>query len=312
MPIINTAGFALYTDPACKAAFNQEQSLSDAGAAIKQLYDEQETKELEYKYFQEVGFGMPGQVNDGQPPIFDTIYSGHDKTLVQANYGLGFKITEKMQIFARLGQIKDLTKGLAQRMKDNDGYLCTRPINLGTLNAGAGGITYGDGQPLFSASHPRLSASLGEAWSNLGTAATLDTTTFRAMRLALFNQISDRGFKLWQMPTFLIISMNLVDKAEALLLSPQDPGSNNNDMSNIFKSNVFGKIIPLVDRWLTSTTGYTMAVSKEDCGLFRMIGKKADLVTSVQNSARVIEKTSTAFSAEGVKSPRGLYHSVGA
>ncbi|MWM77336.1 hypothetical protein, partial [Escherichia coli] len=100
------------------------------------------------------------------------------KTVQTTKYGLGYEITDELLRYDLYGVAKKLPEMLADSMRYFQDQLALDVFIRGNTTA----RTSADGQPLFSQSH--VNEFTGNLQSNLGTAATLSSTTLAAALLA--------------------------------------------------------------------------------------------------------------------------------
>jgi phage major head subunit gpT-like protein len=99
-------------------------------------------------------------------------------------------------------------------------------------NAFAAGVTWSDGKPLCSATHPVGPSAGGNTYSNRGTSA-LTKTSLKTTRVSMMQFKDDKGNLIGVVPRELWVPPELMDRAEEFAQSPQDPESGNNAKNTV-------------------------------------------------------------------------------
>lgn len=88
-----------------------------------------------------------------------------------------------------------------------------------------------DGQPFFSASHPIIVGS--STYANYGVSRTLTSANLTAAKVEMMqtSAVDDRGNRIMNMPTAIIVPPSMEATARVLLNSMNLPGSANNDVN---------------------------------------------------------------------------------
>ena len=214
--------------PGLNALFGLEYSRY--GEEHKEIF---ETESSERSFEEETklaGFGAAPVKNEGSAIAYD---NGQEVWTARYNHetiALGFSLTEEAiedNLYDSLSA--RYTKALARAMSYTKQTKGAAVLNNGFTAAFAGG----DGQPLFSASHPLAN---GETNSNIpGTAADLNETSLEAAVIQIAAWTDERGLLIAAKPRKLILPPSLMFVAKRLLDTPNRVGTADNDI-NALKS----------------------------------------------------------------------------
>lgn len=173
------------------------------------------------------------------------------------NYSRVFKITQ--QALDDNLYKKDI--GLSDMSLLRDAFLRTKEFNAANVFnlAQSSTLTYGDGQPMISATHP---SEIGAARSNLGAIATLTEAAVEASYIAIERSKSLEGNVMPLRATKLLIAPENRYNAERIFKSQNRVGTGNNDM-NAFRDSVEVVVNP----FFTFTNGYVFLTNHTDDAL---------------------------------------------
>lgn len=201
------------------------------------------------------GFGAAQIKSEGAAFAYDEAMEAWTSRYDHKTVALGFKISQEliednlyMQTSAKYA------RALARSMQH------TREIyGAAVLNNGFGTFLIGDGQPLFSASHP-LSGG-GVASNLLGTPADISEQAIEDLLVQIRKTKDDRGIPVALKPTDVIIPPDLEFVTCRLLDSVLRTNTADNDVNAINKKGIFGRDPVIVTR-LTDTNAWFI---KTDC-----------------------------------------------
>lgn len=193
-------------------------------------------------------------------------YDSHNQEYVvrytHDTWGLGYMVTME-EMMDNLYQSRSFkrAKMLAFSMNQTKEINCANVLNYGTSSTHLGG----DGQPLFSTSHPTASgvmSNMNSTSADLSEAALEDGI----VSIALFR--NSRGLIFKALPRKLIVHPNNMFNAERILKSPLQNDSGNNAI-NALKS--MGMLTEgyTVNHFLTSTSHWSIQTNVPD-GLILM------------------------------------------
>lgn len=192
------------------------------------------------------GFALPFETSEGEPITYDQVYQGYDVTYRHKKYTLGFKVTREA--------IEDDLYRIVSRRPAEMGRAMRRGAEVQARNVLVNGFSTsylgGDGKPLFSTSHPRPDG--GTAQSNASsTGITLTEENLETGRLAVMDQLDDRGQIIGVNPDVLLVPQELEKTAHLIVDSTMRSGTADND-ANFYK----GKFSVKMWKYLTSSTAW--------------------------------------------------------
>jgi hypothetical protein len=212
--------------PGLNALFGLEYSRY--GEEHKEIF---ETESSERSFEEETklaGFSAAPVKNEGSAIQYD---NGQEVWTARYNHetiALGFALTEEAiedNLYDSLSA--RYTKALARGMSYTKQTKGAAVLNNGFTAAFAGG----DGQPLFSASHPLAN---GELNSNIpSTPADLNETSLEAAVIQIAAWTDERGLLIAAKPRKLILPPSLMFVAKRLLDTPNRVGTADNDINAI-------------------------------------------------------------------------------
>lgn len=215
--------------PGLNALFGLEYSRY--GEEHKEIFDT-ETSERSFEEETKLsGFGAAPIKNEGSAIAYDTAQEAWTARYNHETIAYGFSLTEEAiedNLYDSLSS--RYTKALARSMAYTKQTKAAAVLNNGFDTDFPGG----DGQPLFSASHPLIS---GGTNSNIpGTAADLNETSLEAAVIQIAAWTDERGLLIAAKPKKLIIPPSLMFVATRLLETQLRVGTADNDI-NALKSN---------------------------------------------------------------------------
>ena len=200
------------------------------GEEHKEIF-ETETSERSFEEETKLsGFSAAPVKSEGSAIAYDNAQEAWTARYQHETIALGFSITEEAvedNLYDSLSA--RYTKGLARAMA------YTKQVKAATIlnNAFAGGLTYGDGVVLCSASHPLVS---GGTNSNTGGAADLNETSLEAAVIQIAGWTDERGLLIAAKPVKLVLPPALMFVGTRLLETELRVSTNNNDI-NALKNN---------------------------------------------------------------------------
>jgi hypothetical protein len=274
------------------------------GEEHKEIY---ETETSERSFEEEVklsGFSAAPVKNEGSAIAYDNAQEAFTARYTHVTIAQGFSLTEEAiedNLYDSLSG--RYTKALARSMA------YTKQVRAASvLNTGFTAATGGDGQPLFSASHPLVS---GGTNSNIpATPADLNETSLEAAVIQISLWTDERGLLIASKPRKLIVPPALQFVATRLLETELRVGTNDNDI-NAIKNN--GSIPEgyTINHYLTDTNAWFLCTDVPN-------GMKHFVRTPLQNSmdgdfdtGNVRYKARERYSF-GFSDPLGMFGSAGA
>ena len=274
------------------------------GEEHKEIY---ETETSERSFEEEVklsGFSAAPVKNEGSAIAYDNAQEAFTARYTHVTIAQGFSLTEEAiedNLYDSLSG--RYTKALARSMA------YTKQVRAASvLNTGFTASSGGDGQPLFSASHPLVS---GGTNSNIPTTpADLNETSLEAAVIQISLWTDERGLLIASKPRKLIVPPALQFVATRLLETELRVGTADNDI-NAIKNN--GSIPEgyTINHYLTDTNAWFLTTDVPN-------GMKHFVRTPLQNSmdgdfdtGNVRYKARERYSF-GFSDPLGMFGSAGA
>ncbi len=288
--------------PGLNALFGLEYK--SYGEEHKEIYDT-ETSERSFEEETKLsGFSAAPVKAEGAAIAYDNAQEAWTARYNHETIALGFSITEEAvedNLYDSLS--KRYTKALARAMAYTKQVKAASVLNNGFSSS----YTGGDGQPLFSASHPLVS---GGTNSNRLTASDLNETSLEAAVIQIAGWTDERGLLIAAKPNKLIVPPALMFTAKRLLDTELRVATADNDI-NALKA--MGSIPGgyTVNHYLTDTNAWFLTTDVPN-------GMKHFVRTPLQNSmdgdfdtGNVRYKSRERYSF-GWSDPLGMFGSPGA
>jgi len=275
------------------------------GEEHKEIY-ETETSERSFEEETKLsGFSAAPVKNEGSAIAYDNGQEAWTARYTHETIAMGFSITEEAiedNLYDSLSS--RYTKALARAMSYTKQVKAAAVLN----NGWASTVTYGDGQPLFSTSHPLVSGGVNS--NTPSTQADLNETSLENAVIQIAAWTDERGLLIAAKPRKLIVPSNLQFVATRLLETELRVGTNNNDI-NALKNN--GSIPEgyTINHWLTDTNGWFLTTDVPN-GLKHFV--RTPMQTGMDgdfDTGNVRYKARERYSF-GVSDPLGIFGSQGA
>jgi hypothetical protein len=271
----------------------------------KEIY-ETETSERSFEEETKLsGFGAAPVKKEGEAIAYDNAQEAWTARFNHETVAMGFSITEEAMEDNLYDSLSSrYTKALARAMAYTKQVKAASILNNG-FNAA---VTYGDGQPLFSDSHPLVSG--GTNSNRPATAADLNETSLEAAVIQIAAWTDERGLLIAAKPRKLVLPPQLQFVATRLLKTELRVGTADNDI-NALKTN---GVIPggyTVNHWLTDPNAWFICTDvpnglKHFTRVAMSTGMDTDFETG-NNRYKARERYSF-----GVSDPLGMFGSPGA
>ena len=291
--------------PGLNALFGLEQA--KYREEHKEIY-ETETSERSFEEETKLsGFGQAPVKTEGAAVSYDNAQEAFTARYTHETVAMGFAITEEASednLYDSLGA--RYTKALARAMAYTKQVKSATVLNKGFT--GTGNPTYGDGQVLFSTSHPLVSG--GTNSNRPSTGADLNETSLEDAVIQIAAWTDERGLLIAAKPKKLIIPPALMFVATRILDSELRVATADNDI-NAIKNN---GTIPegyTVNHYLTDTNAFFLTTDVPN-GLKHFV--RAPMATSMDgdfDTGNVRYKARERYSF-GVSDPLGMFGSPGA
>ena len=291
--------------PGLNALFGLEYA--KYGEEHKEIY-ETETSERSFEEETKLsGFGQAPVKTEGAAVEYDNAQEAFTARYTHETVAMGFAITEEASednLYDSLGA--RYTKALARAMAYTKQVKSATVLNKGFT--GTGNPTYGDGQVLFSTSHPLVSG--GTNSNRPSTGADLNETSLEDAVIQIAAWTDERGLLIAAKPRKLIIPPALMFVATRILDSELRVATADNDI-NAIKNN---GTIPegyTVNHYLTDTNAFFLTTDVPN-GLKHFV--RTPMATSMDgdfDTGNVRYKARERYSF-GVSDPLGMFGSPGA
>lgn len=175
------------------------------------------------------GFGLLQQTSEGASIDYEDPVQMYDTTFVHLKYTKGFKVSEELveddQYNVIKGKPAQLGRAARRTAENSAANVLNRAFNTS--------YTGGDAVPLCSTVHPRSDG--GSSQSNASaTGITLTESNLETARIAIRQQLDDKGQRIQVMPNKLVVPVDLEKDANIIVGSTLRPGTADNDM-NIYR-----------------------------------------------------------------------------
>ena len=275
------------------------------GEEHKEIY-ETETSERSFEEETKLsGFSAAPVKNEGSAIAYDNAQEAWTARYTHETIAMGFSITEEAiedNLYDSLSS--RYTKALARAMAYTKQVKAAAVLN----NGWAATVTYGDGQPLFSTSHPLVSGGVNS--NTPATQADLNETSLENAVIQIAAWTDERSLLIAARPRKLIVPPNLQFVATRRLETELRVGTNNNDI-NAIKNN--GSIPEgyTINHFLTDTNGWFLTTDVPN-GLKHFV--RTPMQTGMDgdfDTGNVRYKARERYSF-GVSDPLGIFGSQGA
>ena len=244
MPI-NRASISKELLPGLNAVFGMEYGeVNDEHLPLYEIENSDRSFEEEVLF---TGFGAAPTKNEGAAVVYDDAGESFTARYTNETIALAFAITEEAMednLYDTFAKLR--AKGLARAMAHTKQVKAAKLYNEGFTTA------QGDGQPLFSASHPTVQDG---NQSNIGTAAAISEASLESAVIAIQKFKDDRGILIGSSAVSLHIPVDLMFTADVLLNTPGIVGSADNDINSVRNLGVFPSGY-FTNRRFTDTNGY--------------------------------------------------------
>jgi hypothetical protein len=173
------------------------------------------------------GFANAAVKPEGQGVTFDDAQETFTARYTNETIALAFAITEEAiedNLYDRLAS--RYTKALARSMANTKQVKAAAVIN----NGYAAGFAGGDGQPLFSTTHPTMAGTFS---NRLTTASQLNETSLEAALIQIAAMTDERGLLIAAQGMKLVIPPALQFVADRLMSSQGRTGTADNDINAV-------------------------------------------------------------------------------
>jgi hypothetical protein len=238
--------------PGLNALFGMEYARYEMEHA--EIYTEH-SSERSFEEDQKVtGFATAPQKQEGAATFFDTAQEGYTTRYTMLTYSMGFALTQEAfedNLYDSLSAryVREMARSMANTMQIN----AANVINNGFTALASGGYGVGDGQPLFSASHPLVA---GPTLSNISsTAVDLNETAVEAATIQIAKWTDDRGKLINARVRKMVVPVDNQYTALKVLETQLEVGTANNTINAVRTSAAVPEGFT-VNHYLTDSVGW--------------------------------------------------------
>lgn len=196
------------------------------GEEHKEIFETNTSRRAFEEDVKQSGFGAAPTKQEGSAIAYDNAQEVWTARYTHETIAMGFAITEEAFEDNLYGSLSTrYTKSLARGMAYTKQVKAAAILNEGFNIA----IKYGDGQPLFSDSHPTVSGGVNS--NVLATPADLNETSLEALFIQIASWTDERGLLIAARPQKLVIPPALTFVAAVLLKTANRPGTADNDIN---------------------------------------------------------------------------------
>ncbi|HWU93412.1 MAG TPA: hypothetical protein VN106_09235 [Sphingomicrobium sp.] len=200
------------------------------------IFDVRKSNKAYEKVLEATGFGYAAVKAEGQSIMYDSSGQGPTTTFTHVTYGLGYMITREAE---EDNQYQEVAEANAQALPFS--MLITKEtVHANVLNRGFNSsYAGGDGQPLFSASHPTANGTQ----SNLLTAADLSEAAIEDAVTSITLASNSAGLPIAVKPVRIIVSPHDLFNVTRILRSDSRVGTADNDLNAIKTLGVIPEVV---------------------------------------------------------------------
>lgn len=228
--------------------FNQiyNDAYKENDRVFTQIFRIQDSRKQDERDSAVTGFGYLTKKLENAPIDYEDPLEMYHVVYVHFTWAKGFKVSKEMfddDQYNIMNSKPDQLGRAARRTEENQAAAVFN-------NAFSTSALGGDAKPLASTVHPRSDG--GSSQSNASaTGIILSEPNYETGKLAMMNQLDDKGMKIDVKPTDILVNIALMKTANIIFGSPLRAGTADNDL-NFYKDEV--KIIPWI--FLSSTTAW--------------------------------------------------------
>lgn len=231
--------------PGVKAWFGL--SYAKEPATYTKIFDQQDSDKFQERVAEATTFGLAPVKTEASPIQYDSDQEGYTAIFQHVVYALGYIVTEEELEDNQYDQVSRVRAGnLAWSMSTTAEFVHANVFNRGFNGA----YPIGDGQPLFSASHPTQSG----AQSNLLTAADFSEAAMEDATKAVWRLKNNRGFPINGGVKRIIINPEDAFNVTRVLNSVLRAGTANNDINALNAMGIVPEVV--VNKYLTDTDSW--------------------------------------------------------
>ena len=293
-------------EPGLNALFGLEYKRYENQHA--EIYNEESSDRAFEEEVMLSGFANAQVKAEGAGVSFDDAQETFTARYTHETVALAFAITEeaiKDNLYDRLAS--RYTKALARSMSNAKQVKSVEPLINGLPGVGAGAFQTGDGENLFSTSHPTIA---GTFQNTLTTQADLNETSLEQSLIDIGQMTDERGLKVAARGVKMIVPSENQFNAERLMKSAGRTGTADNDINAIASMGMIPQGYR-VNNYLTDTDAFYIIT---DVPNGMKYFNRAPLTTAMEgdfDTGNVRYKARERY-AFGASDPRGIFGVEGA
>ena len=270
---------------------------------IPVLFNEETMNSDIYQTTTMSGLRNPKRKQENVPVEFNTMRPGYSKTFTSVTYANAYRISREMVRDGKINMIARATESFGK------GFAEVWELEAASIFDDGFTVNGYDGVPLFSASHP-LENGDGLTGSNIGSAAQLSKTSYKALRNVAQNTLNEQGQLTRHQLQYLVVPQALQDTAKEILGSAYDPDNANNTINTIYEST---QVVP-GGYWayLGSDTAWFIMSPKNQHDLMFLNRDPFETDSDYDKKAFAYEVIASERRAWGYSGWRGVYGNAGA
>lgn len=216
-------------------------------ATYTKIFAQETSDKFQERVTEATGFGLAPVKTESSPIQYDSDSQGYTALFQHVVYALGYIVTQEAIEDGQYDQISRQRAGsLAHSMTTTAEFVHANVFNRGFSNA----YPIGDGQPLFSATHPTASG----VQSNLLTAADFSEAAMEDATKAVWRLQTARGFPINGGVKRIIINPEDAFNVTRVLNSVLRSGTANNDINALNAMGIVPEVV--VNKYLTDTDSW--------------------------------------------------------
>jgi len=251
--------------PGVKAWFGL--NYSKVPATWSQVFEKQTSNKYQERVVEGTTFGPARTKTEGSPIQYDSDGEGYVSIFQHVVYALGYIVTrEELEdnLYTEVSNTR--SRNLAWSMSTTAEYVHANVFNRGFNSS----YPIGDGQPLYSASHPTVNG----VQSNLLTAADFSEAAMEDATKQVWRLQNSRGFPLNAGVRQIMINPEDAFTTTRVLNSVLRSGTNNNDINALNAMGIVPNVV--VNKYLTDTDSWYVQTDIPE-GLISMWRREVEL-----------------------------------
>jgi hypothetical protein len=299
MSTITRSTFPALLWPGIQAIFGQSYERLDK--EYTRIFDVRKSTKAYEKITEATGLGLAAVKPEGGSIIYDAPSPGVTSTFTHVTYGLGYIITREAE---EDNQYQEVAEGnaasLPWSMNTTKEIVHANVLNRGFNSSYVGG----DGQPLFSASHPTASGT----FSNLLTAADISEAAMEDTLSALAAATNSAGLPIALRAVRLILHPAEIFAATRILQSDGRVGTTNNDVNAIKTLGMVPEIV--LNHYLTDNDAWYIQTNVPN-GLISYQRRALELKDDSDFDTENFKHKATERYSVGWGDPRAIFGNAG-